>query len=108
MNREIGVGRERSTLRWVLFGFAMGCVEMGLIDIGVGSVEIGVGRWKGDWHWALLQIERSALEGRVKVSGIWFDLYWIFAGGFIFFFSLIFFFLAFLDGRSGLVSMEER
>ena len=101
MNREIGVGREISTLRWVLFGFAMGCVEMGLIDIGVGSVEIGVGRWKGDWHWALLQIERSALEGRVKVSGIWFDLYWIFAGGF-------FFFLAFLDGRSGLVSMEER
>ena len=107
MNREIGVGREISTLRWVLFGFAMGCVEMGLIDIGVGSVEIGVGRWKGDWHWALLQIERSALEGRVKVSGIWFDLYWIFAGGFFFFLAL-FFFLAFLDGRGGLVSMEER
>ena len=41
------------------------------------------------------------LEGRVKVFGIWFDLYWIFAGGF-------FFFLAFLDGRGGLVSMEER
>ena len=66
VNREISVGRERSALKWVLFGFAMGYVEMGLIDIGVGSE-------CRDWHWALLQIERSALEGRVKVFGIWFD-----------------------------------
>ena len=42
------------------------------------------------------------LEGRVKVFGIWFDLYWIFVGGFFFFF------LAFFDSGSGLVSMEDR
>ena len=53
MNREIGVGREISTLRWVLFGFAMGCVEMGLIDIGVGSE-------CRDWCWAL--------EGRLALG----------------------------------------
>ena len=64
VNREINVGRERSVLKWVLFGFALGCVKVGLIDISIGS-ECGDRRWALEGRSALgVAVNREIGVGR--------------------------------------------